>query len=154
MSRYLELSIDGLVLRMERLTSIDSMKVMMPPKVEYSVNGSATVRGASYAPRFIWTATALLEESEADLLSGLFALQDRLRRTLQPFSIQMADTTRRFTQPLPVSRAVVAGTTPVIQGSIVSYFAIFAVALTPPEFSVTGKYFSTSFSAMEIENVA
>jgi len=152
--RSIDLSLNSLFLSIEKITSLDSQKVTAPTSLEYTVVGAATARGVLHQPRYLWQISALLTEPESELLRGMFMSQDRLRRLTQPCGITLVDRTQRFVQPVPVTRAIAPGDIPVTINGIVSYFAAFSVLLTPPSLKAVGKYFETSFEAMEIENIA
>ena len=152
--RSIELSLDSYFLSIDKITSISSQQVVAETKVEYTVMGSATARGVLHQPRYIWEVAALLTETETELLRGLFMVQDRKRRLRQPCGITLVDRTQRFVQPVPVTRAIAPGDIPITTNGIVAYFAAFSVLISSPKLSVDGKYFSNSFNAMELENVA
>jgi hypothetical protein len=152
--RAIELSMDTFFLSIDKITSISSQQVVAETKVEYTVAGSATARGVLHQPRYIWEITALLTESESELLRGMQITQDRKRRQLLPCGIALVDRTQRFVQPVPATRAIAPGDTPIVTGAIVAYFAAFSVLITSPKLQAAGKYFASSFTAMEIENIA
>jgi len=152
--RSIELSLDTWLLKVGLITSLRAQVINAPTSVEYTVVGAATARGVLHRPKYSWEVTALMTETEAELIKGMFLVQDRKRRLRQPLGITLVDRTERFVELAPTTRAIAPGDVPIVTDGLVAYFAAFSVLLSPPELSAAGRFFQVSFTAVEIENIA
>jgi hypothetical protein len=160
MNHYIELMIGGLAVKFTRFLddAFPRQRAETEPS-KRSAYGSFVGFGKVYEAPHVWAFSAIISSEEADILKAIWQEHDALRRAFflnpindAPASIRVVDTTERFVEKHPRTRAMAPNTTARdVPGGYTSYYAQFyAWFARPPEFRVTGHRITTTIALEEV----
>lgn len=157
----LKLSFAGIEVTLSKFVGDDQPRtIIQSPSVEYSAHGTPAIQGVAYPVKYLWTVSAGITDSDRDLLEVLVYEFEEARHDLNDIDILIHDTTSRYRERSPRSRAIVAGTTErlINGGTHTAFFAQFKGSLVQlPKYTLpktcSGYNHITTFSLQETVKV-
>jgi hypothetical protein len=131
------------------------------PKLDYTQHRNLVANGFPFVPPETWVVSCFLTVDEADTLDAIYREHLRLKEVSAQPRLTVIDTTWRYKELAPRTKAVAPPPYDVIKtlgtgNTHVSYFARFyAYFLAEPKFTEAGDHVTCSFSLSETdENIA
>lgn len=136
----LKLSIGTLSVTFDKFTNTEYPRIKVnPATVEYSAFGTVALGGSYYESKYLWNFQAFCDFTQRNLIEAIAEEFDYRRRNLLDAGILLEDTTAKFIERAPQTRANV-GSIDLIDGGYLAYDAVFKVALTDmPKFTQQGR---------------
>ncbi|GEM_PF-3589071 len=136
MPNAVALSIDTFAVSLQEFVLNGYERTVIAPggEVEYSLNGTPTVDGQLYEPKYVWTLAAFLSEAEWRQLWLIYRRSERKRAQDQPFSITVADYVEAYVEDQDGrSRALAPdGEVVALDGGGIEYPALFHARMYEP----------------------
>jgi hypothetical protein len=117
------------------------------PTIEYSANGTPASTGVNYEKHF-WRVDVGLAPAQQETLQDIYALW----RSDPSTNLTVIDTTKRYREPTPRTRAIAPGATEDVSDGLTRYFAQFYAGFeAEPTFEQDGAIARASFVLKEAE---
>lgn len=154
-SKYLEISIGSLSVKFEQFFNSTLPRIEASgheDEVRIMASGSRSITGVNYVIPCLWNVDAYCSDDDFDTLCLMRLESVERRRQKQDPSLTVIDTTQRFRERAPRTRALAPGAVEVSRSPYVLYYAQFnAIMPRLPEGKLTGKGFAVNLTLIEAE---
>lgn len=156
-TKYLKLSIGSLTVTLTDFANNQIPRIDadgQDDEISITAAGSTTLYGLSRPRKALWDVNAYCTEAEYDTICLIRAESDYVRRSGSGSYILVEDTIKKFRERGSRTRAIVAGTSEIVQSPYTLYYAQYRAHIpAEPEGVFLGAKYQVSFTLIELDPV-